>query len=59
MNANFGWTSPIMGQDAQVLYRKLYGDNGEGFIPILDDCPPEVAVLSRLAAYLKDRQGRR
>ena len=53
MHVNFGWANPVMGGDARELYPALYGEKGEGFVSILEDCPPEVAVLSRLAAHLQ------
>ena len=41
----------------QELYTKLYGNVGERFIDILNTSPDEIAVISRLIAYLKEKKG--
>ena len=53
MTANFGWTNPVLGDNAANIYGGLYGETGRNFISVLEDCPYEVAILSRLTAYLK------
>lgn len=58
MNMNFAkFPAPVLGADTQELYTKLYGDAGEKFVDILDTSPNEIAVISRLIAYLKDKKG--
>lgn len=58
MNMNFAkFPAPVLGNDALELYRKLYGDAGEKFVDILNTSPNEIAVISRLIAYLKDKKG--
>ncbi len=58
MNMNFAkFSAPVLGDDTQELYTKLYGDAGERFVDILDTSPNEIAVISRLIAYLKEKKG--
>lgn len=58
MNMNFAkFAAPVLGDNTQELYTKLYGDAGERFVDILNSSPDEIAVISRLIAYLKDRKG--
>lgn len=58
MNMNFAkFPAPVLGNDAQELYTKLYGNAGEKFVDILNTSPNEIAVISRLIAYLKDKKG--
>lgn len=53
MNMNFAkFPAPVLGDETQELYTRLYGNAGEGFIEILNSSPDEVAVISRLIAYL-------
>lgn len=60
MNMNFAkFSAPVLGDDAQELYIKLYGDVGEKFINILNTSPNEIAVISRLITYLADKKGER
>ncbi len=56
MNMNFAkFSAPVLGDDTQELYTKLYGDVGDRFVDILNTSPNEIAVISRLIAYLKDK----
>lgn len=58
MNMNFAkFPTPVLGDDTQELYTKLYGDAGERFIDILNSSPNEIAVISRLITYLKEKRG--
>lgn len=58
MNINFAkFSAPVLGDETQELYTKLYGNNGERFIDILNTSPNEIAVISRLIAYLKEKKG--
>ncbi len=58
MNMNFAkFPAPVLGNDTQELYTKLYGNAGERFVNILNTSPNEIAVISRLIAYLKDKKG--
>lgn len=57
MNMNFAkFPAPVLGDGTQELYTKLYGDAGERFIDILNSSPNEIAVISRLIAYLKEKR---
>ena len=57
---NFNFSNPIINSRMKDIYTDAYGDNGAEFVNILEECPYEVAVLSRLTAYLKSRvKGRR
>lgn len=56
MNMNFAkFSAPVLGDDAQKIYTKLYGGAGDKFVDILNTSPNEIAVISRLIAYLKDK----
>lgn len=57
MNMDFKFPAPVLGDDTQELYTKLYGNVGEKFVDILNTSPNEIAVISRLIAYLKDKKG--
>lgn len=58
MNMNFAkFPAPVLGDGTRELYTKLYGDAGERFIDILNSSPNEIAVISRLIAYLKEKRG--
>ena len=57
MNMNFAkFPAPVLGDDAQTLYSELYGAAGERFVDILNTSPEEIAVISRLIAYLTGRK---
>lgn len=50
--------APGMGARAKALYQKLYGElAGEQFIDILSTSPDEIAVISRLVAFLAEQKG--
>lgn len=53
---NFRFSSPVMEDKTKELYTKLYGEAGDKFVDILNTSPDEIAVISRLIAYLKDKQ---
>ncbi len=56
MNMNFAkFPTPVLGNKTHELYTKLYGESGARYVDILDTSPDEIAVISRLIAYLKDR----
>ena len=58
MNMNFAkFPAPVLSNDTQALYTKLYGEAGETFIDILNTSPDEIAVISKLIAYLTERKG--
>lgn len=46
----------VLGEDAQGLYTELYGEDGGRFTAILRSSPEEIAVISRMIAYLKERK---
>lgn len=47
--------SPTMDEATQDLYAELYGDAGARFVGILNSSPNEIAVISRLIAYLDNK----
>lgn len=58
MNANITrWTNPILGEGADAVYAEMYGDDGKNFIHVLESSPYEIAVVSRLIAYLEKVRG--
>ena len=58
MNMNFAkFPAPVLGDDTPELYTRLYGNAGEKFVDVLNTSPNEIAVISRLIAYLKDKKG--
>lgn len=58
MNANFTrWTNPILGEGADVVYTEMYGETGKIFLNVLESSPYEIAVVSRLIAYLEKVRG--
>lgn len=59
MNMNFAkFSAPVLGDGTQEIYTKLYGEVGEKFVDILNTSPNEIAVISRLIAYLKSTLGK-
>lgn len=44
--------TPGMGRETEQVYGSLYGDDGTRFVRMLRESPYEIAVLSRLIAYL-------
>lgn len=58
MTMNFTkFPTPVLGDEARKLYSRLYGDAGEQFVDILNTSPDEIAVISRLIVYLKEKKG--
>ena len=58
MNMNFTkFPVPVLGDETQILYSKLYGEAGGRFVDILNTSPNEIAVISGLIAYLKEKRG--
>ena len=59
MYMNFAkFPAPVLGNATQELYTRLYGDSGERFVDILNASPNEIAVISRLIAYLEEKKKR-
>ncbi len=53
MNTKFNrWTNPVLDEKAADMYAEEYGENGKSYIRMLEDSPYEIAVVSRLIAYL-------
>jgi len=49
--------TPGMGAGTEALYRRLYGEiTGEQFVDILSTSPDEIAVISRLVAFLAEQK---
>lgn len=60
MNMNFAkFTVPVLGEDTQELYSELYGDAGNRFVDVLSTSPDEIAVISKMIAYLNKKKGAR
>lgn len=58
MNANITrWKNPILGEGADAVYTEVYGDQGKNFLHVLESSPYEIAVVSRLIAYLEMVRG--
>ncbi len=58
MNMNFAkFSAPVLGAGTQELYAELYGEMGERFVDVLGTSPDEIAVISRLIAYLRAKKG--
>ncbi len=58
MNMNFTkFSAPVLDNATQELYSKLYGEAGKKFVEILNSSPDEIAVISRLIAYLTEKKG--
>lgn len=58
MNMNFAkFTSPVLDPGTRDLYTNLYGDNADNFIEILNTSPEEIAVISKIIAYLNQLKG--
>ena len=51
------WTNPVLGQQTEVTYGNIYGENGKDIIEVLETAPYEIAVISRLIAYLYSKKG--
>ena len=58
MKANFTrWTRAILGQEAEARDTGIYGNEGVDFLRVLETSPYEIAVVSRLIAYLQKVKG--
>lgn len=58
MNANFTrWTNPLLGENAETVYKEMYGEEGRNFLHILESSPYEITVVSRLIAHLEKMRG--
>lgn len=58
MKANFvRFSPPVFDESSSELYSRLYGESGEHFMEIMDSSPHEIAVISRLIAYLSEKKG--
>ena len=57
MNMNFAkFTAPVLGEDTQELYSELYGDAGNKFVDVLSTSPDEIAVISKMIAFLNTKK---
>ena len=57
MNMNLTkFPAPVLDDGAQELYTRLYGDAGDRFVDILNTSPDEIAVISRMIAYLRNKK---
>lgn len=58
MKMNFTkFSAPVLDENTQDLYVRLYGDAGERFVGILNTSPDEIAVISRMISYLMEKKG--
>lgn len=49
----FKWSCPVMDDDIEDMYKLTYGDSaGRAFCRAISNAPEEMAVISRLIAYL-------
>lgn len=48
---NTRFNSPVLGDEAKESY-SIYGEPGDVFINYLENAPSEMAVISRMLAYL-------
>lgn len=53
---NVRWDSPVLGQEVSEEYSELYGVDGERYVDILESAPYEMAVVSRLFAFLQQNK---
>lgn len=53
---NGKFSSAVLSDETRNIYTKLYSEAGEKFVDILDDSPDEIAVISRLIAYLAEKK---
>ena len=57
MNMNFAkFTAPVLGEDTQELYSELYGEAGNKFVDVLSSYPDEIAVISKMIAFLNKQK---
>ena len=49
---------PVLDDNTPEMYGRLYGETGEEFCNCLNIAPNEIAVISRLIAYLEAMKGR-
>lgn len=53
----FKWSCPVMDDDIEDMYKLTYGDSaGRAFCRAISNAPEEMAVISRLIAYLDYRK---
>lgn len=52
-----GWRSPMIGREMYELYSNIYGENGENYVEVLETSPYEIAVISRMLAYMQEKRG--
>lgn len=53
MNVNFTrWACPVLDQDAEDSYVRVFGDVGKDYIHVLETSKHEIAVVSRLIIHL-------
>ena len=58
MNMNLAkFSAPVLDEESQTLYRKLYGDAGSRYVDVLNSSPDEIAVISRMIAFLMEKMG--
>lgn len=50
------FSAPGMDDDARKIYTNAYGEAGVQFLYILSSSPDEIAVISRMLAYLKAKK---
>lgn len=51
------WTNPVLDESTTQMFTQLYGENGSGFLQALGTAPYEIAIVSRMMAYLNEKGG--
>lgn len=46
------WANPVLDDNAESLFMRIYGENGKEIVGILQGAPYEIGVVSTLLAYL-------
>ena len=54
---NARWGAPILGEEVYEKYINAYGEDGECYVEVLESSPYEIAVISRIIAYMQDKRG--
>ncbi len=59
MNVNYyKFSVPVLDENTEEVYEKLYGVDGKKYVDILSISPNEIAVISRMLAYLREKNER-
>lgn len=53
---NVRWGAPILGQEVNEVYSNAYGRDGEHYVEVLESSPYEIAVISRMLAFMQENK---